>query len=873
MKKRRIFVILIVIILFTSFVSADCPTGYQSVASSQGYEKCQNGNSFIEIFSYPGPYLDYLNIQYWYAPTNIKNNQIIVEAWGGGGGGGSRSVITQKANGAGGGAGGYSKDTLSILVGKRYIISVGKGGQGAYISPCCKASTGGHSSAFAWDSALSGQEQIPIGQGEKVEAGGGGGGHSPLGVWGEPTTEYATNSKKVEDCAGGPGYGTNDIFEGRGAGRGGFGYGNIYGWLETRKSWCNTDGGVECAWERWCDSGGGGEGGQGISGAIIEKGGNGGSESVTGGYVAVPPDATKGGIGKDEIGNGGDGGSTTGIESGKDGSNGLLKISYEITGSLSCSATPNPANVGQAITLTASGGSSPYTWSTGEGTLSAYTGSSVTISYSSAGTKTAVSAEDNAGTTVDCPQIIVQPPACSDEQTIMRLFSQINSHVSPSSDTNAPMQVCYKDIFGVDYVAQAGTDTHVCSANNIVLRTSAATNAHAEKPDGTTEGYSNLCYGDLNCRLVASAEECGSAQKERLIAYLSAETDAHVSKFDAHAADVLNWYKLCCKSPTAPVIWCGDGTKNGAEECDGTDIGICNPETQYCTSLCTCRSLSELKQIKRVEWRENIAKIDSIRFDMIDEVSLNLHGETIGFSVGDSLKIDVSKLDSLENIIDATTKTYGAKVGEGGIVSKTGKLTDFVNGKIQAGDKFRFKIYEENGFLEEKSNILNVLPKLVENCGDITEEDECISSAPVGGKCQGGYVCGDFVNGACVWGSSGENPVCKCKDVIFSGDTEAGSCTFKTTFLGECKDYQRTVDIEAEYVKKNDKCPGDEPNCKSKTGVILPCGRALVALPFFSWLNIIEVIVLIVVAYFVNYVFLKRIAEKRKSENKISLYF
>lgn len=144
MKKRRIFVILIVIILFTSFVSADCPTGYQSVASSQGYEKCQNGNSFIEIFSYHGPYLDYLNIQYWYAPTNIKNNQIIVEAWGGGGGGGSRSVITQKANGAGGGAGGYSKDTLSILVGKRYIISVGKGGQGAYISPCCKASTGGH---------------------------------------------------------------------------------------------------------------------------------------------------------------------------------------------------------------------------------------------------------------------------------------------------------------------------------------------------------------------------------------------------------------------------------------------------------------------------------------------------------------------------------------------------------------------------------------------------------------------------------------------------------------------------------------------------------------------------------------------------------
>ncbi len=123
---------------------------------------------------------------------------------------------------------------------------------------------------------------------------------------------------------------------------------------------------------------------------------------------------------------------------------------------------------------------------------------------------------------------------CADDQIIMRLFSDTNSHVSPASDTNALIKICYDTLFGKKYL---GSNPWQCNGNNVVLRTSTTTNAHAESPKGHTASYSNLCYGDLVCNLKTSCTE-----KETLVATLSSDTNAHISKLNDYPK------KLCCRS-------------------------------------------------------------------------------------------------------------------------------------------------------------------------------------------------------------------------------------------------------------------------------------------------------------------------------------
>lgn len=113
---------------------------------------------------------------------------------------------------------------------------------------------------------------------------------------------------------------------------------------------------------------------------------------------------------------------------------------------------------------------------------------------------------------------------CTDNQTILKLYSQNNSHAEVYNGTgNYPLRVCYNEIFGSDY---SGINPHNCSGNNSVLRLSSLTNAHAETSN--LNNYSNeVCYGNLSC--VAKTTPCNVSLNETFIVSLSSWSNAHLS--------------------------------------------------------------------------------------------------------------------------------------------------------------------------------------------------------------------------------------------------------------------------------------------------------------------------------------------------------
>ncbi len=130
--------------------------------------------------------------------------------------------------------------------------------------------------------------------------------------------------------------------------------------------------------------------------------------------------------------------------------------------------------------------------------------------------------------------------SCSDDQTIMRLYSATNSHVSAWDQNVASYveEICYADIFGTAY---SGTSPHVCTGLNRVVSLSSSSNAHASTTSDAVYNY-NVCYGDLECVYDSSAgNACSNGGK--IVARLFSNSNAHVS-YASGSYPV----KVCCNS-------------------------------------------------------------------------------------------------------------------------------------------------------------------------------------------------------------------------------------------------------------------------------------------------------------------------------------
>ena len=144
---------------------------------------------------------------------------------------------------------------------------------------------------------------------------------------------------------------------------------------------------------------------------------------------------------------------------------------------------------------------------------------------------------------------------CDDDNTIMRLYDSVNSHVS-AWDQNVDIyteEICYDSFFGT-YFGNLST-VHDCNGANRILSLSSSSNAHASNVTDAVYAY-EVCYGDLECSFIGPTSTCDG----EIIASMSDVTNAHVAY--APGYDI----KICCKK-SSNLHW---------EDMNGDTVSVIN---------------------------------------------------------------------------------------------------------------------------------------------------------------------------------------------------------------------------------------------------------------------------------------------------------
>ena len=160
---------------------------------------------------------------------------------------------------------------------------------------------------------------------------------------------------------------------------------------------------------------------------------------------------------------------------------------------------------------------------------------------------------------------LVSSASCYDNQTIMRLYSSSNSHVSAwnESVSDYVYEICYDDIFGVDYV---GSDVHSCSGTNRVLSLYDSSNSHASEVTDINYNY-EVCYGNLSCIYDDSVvDSCGNGGE--IVAKMYSSSNSHVSD----VSDANYPIKICCVDSVVVMdVYWADANGNKITEADFGD--------------------------------------------------------------------------------------------------------------------------------------------------------------------------------------------------------------------------------------------------------------------------------------------------------------
>ena len=122
---------------------------------------------------------------------------------------------------------------------------------------------------------------------------------------------------------------------------------------------------------------------------------------------------------------------------------------------------------------------------------------------------------------------IVDEAECSQENTVLKLYQENNTHAEIASLNNSGLALCCDSFY----------PTNESTGSNKILTLSSSTNAHAGGPDesyGSVEVY----FGDYNCNLYENT--CDTEYPIELLS-LSSPTNAHLGTFNYYP------YKLCCK--------------------------------------------------------------------------------------------------------------------------------------------------------------------------------------------------------------------------------------------------------------------------------------------------------------------------------------
>ncbi len=305
---------------------------------------------------------------------------------------------------------------------------------------------------------------------------------------------------------------------------------------------------------------------------------------------------------------------------------------------------------------------------------------------------------------------------CSNaNQLIMKLSSNTNAHGAIYSDANYLTEICYNDIFGIDYT---GASPQNCAGGNanLVLTLSSNTNAHANGPLQAPYPFF-VCYGDLACQLRDTA--CSGSERE--IVSLATPTNSHLE-----IASLNNYnYRVCCTSAAAggSGAICGNGVVESGEQCDGTNLS-----GQSCTTIpggftggnlacysagtgnqCTFNTAGctgATSKVEEVHWEDFAGnKIGrSVSIGTYVNRTVRVVASTT-FAFGTIVTFDINEDDSIVgDSFDDNIKTLTTQTDNSGRAASTFKITD---GDIKNGSDWLEGTSQEFYFTASAGNSNN----------------------------------------------------------------------------------------------------------------------------------------------------------------------
>lgn len=435
-------------------------------------------------------------------------------------------------------------------------------------------------------------------------------------------------------------------------------------------------------------------------------------------------------------------------------------------------------------------------------------------------------------------------PCSSPSQTILRLSTETNAHGEVYNGAGSyPVEICYNTLFGKEYT---GNTPHTCSGNNanIVLKLNSETNAHAESP--TLNNYNtNVCYGDLSCTLRDNSCLAG----ETAVVSLSSQTNAHLALGNAAFTK-----KICCESAVVSGPVCGNGKIEEGEQCER---GISCSAGLFCTAKCKCVSELDITNALWIDTDTNEIVYGRAIDKLIEPATL--YGESL-YPKGTELLIDVF------DVTDSRRAKFSEVVDtiDDGSVAYTDKLENVLGTEV--GDKFYFVINNLADDKKRKSNNLSILEageedrSFVGKCENFKTSETC-NKALFEGSAPAENLCEGKKTNKCVW----EDGICKYEEKVFAPKGEvAGICKSYYTDEGECINGERIVNVKTEYTAGT--CSKEDASCVPKESVTIPCGRAVLELPFFGMWQAIAAIIIIAILYVI--IFRTKLFEKETGKGK-----
>ncbi len=145
----------------------------------------------------------------------------------------------------------------------------------------------------------------------------------------------------------------------------------------------------------------------------------------------------------------------------------------------------------------------------------------------------------------------VQSATCSVDNIVFKLSSVDNAHAALFSDISGLYNVnsCFPYDSGREFKTFIDPNGVLPEEDNVILRLSGNSNAHAEKKELVTSGYENVIFGELICRYAEIGKSCEENFQDNLdiacFGAISGNTNAHVS--DCASADSNGYQKICCQ--------------------------------------------------------------------------------------------------------------------------------------------------------------------------------------------------------------------------------------------------------------------------------------------------------------------------------------